>query len=61
MVGAVVLFGAGLNVAFVGRAVSPHEGYSRSTPHRIEEGIHHLATILNSDGVIARPAGDDPG
>jgi GntR family transcriptional regulator / MocR family aminotransferase len=25
-------------------------GYSRLTPHQIEEGIHHLATILNCQG-----------
>jgi GntR family transcriptional regulator / MocR family aminotransferase len=31
-------------------------GYSRLTPHQIEEGIHHLATILNSDGISTRPA-----
>lgn len=30
-------------------------GYSRLTPHQIEEGIHHLATILNSDDVATQP------
>jgi GntR family transcriptional regulator/MocR family aminotransferase len=33
-------------------------GYSRLTPHQIEDGIHHLAAILNTDGVTTtRPAG----
>jgi GntR family transcriptional regulator/MocR family aminotransferase len=36
-------------------------GYSRLTPHHIEEGIHHLATILNSDGATTRPVEDNNG
>jgi GntR family transcriptional regulator/MocR family aminotransferase len=32
-----------------GQASALVMGYSRLTPHHIEEGIHHLASILNSD------------
>ncbi|WP_157253707.1 PLP-dependent aminotransferase family protein [Nonomuraea typhae] len=44
-----------------GQAPALVMGYSRLTPHHIEEGIHHLATILNSHSVTTQPVEDNRG
>jgi hypothetical protein len=36
-------------------------GYTRLTLHHIEDGIHHLATIVNTDDITTRPAEDNHG